>query len=325
VVAGGIAAAIALLIPWLPEPASREAGRIHFVFWFTTVICIAIFSLVASLIVYSVIRFRARPDDEEDGLPIHGHTALEIVWTAVPTALVTSIAIVSAIVLAKDDAAGATPMRVNVLAQQFAWSFSYPGTKVQNVGVLRLPVGRSVKLYLNSKDVIHSFWVPQFSQKQDTWPGKTQTLHITPTRVGTYPVVCTELCGLGHAFMRTKVIVMEPGAFERWLRQQPQQAQGGQGGGAAVFQSAGCGSCHTLKAAGSTGKIGPDLDSLAAGARKAGKPLDAYTRESIVNPNAYIVPGFQKGVMPTTFGSSLSKSQLDSLVQYLVASARKGK
>lgn len=329
-VAGGIAAAVALLIPWLPEPASREAGRIHFVFWFATVICIAIFALVASVIVYSVIRFRAAPDDEEDGPPIHGHTALEIVWTAIPTALVTAIAIVSAIVLAKNDAAGSNPLRVDVTAQQFAWSYSYPGTKVQNVGVLRLPVKRSVVLHLTSKDVIHSFWVPEFSQKQDAWPtkkGKEQTVHITPTRVGTYPVVCTELCGLGHALMRSKVIVMRPGAFERWLRQAPQQAQQAQQGQAAgaAFQSQGCGSCHTLQAAGTTGTIGPDLDDLAADARKAGKPLDAYVRESIVNPDAYVVAGFQKGVMPTNYGTAIPEDQLDALVQYLVASARKGR
>jgi cytochrome c oxidase subunit 2 len=325
-IAGGIAAAVALFIPWLPEPASKEAGRIHFVFWFTTVICIAIFALVAAVIVYSVLKFRARPDDDEDGLPIHGHTRLEIVWTAVPTALVTAIAIVSAIVLAKDDAVGSNPLRVNVTAQQFAWSYSYPGTKIQNVGVLHLPVGRSVVLHLNSKDVIHSFWVPQFSQKQDTWPGKEQTLHITPTRLGTYPVLCTELCGLGHALMRSKVIVQRPADFRRWLQQEPQQAQLGQAaqGASATFGSQGCGGCHTFKPAGTNGTIGPDLDALAADARKAGKPLAAYVRDSIVNPDAYVVPGYKKGVMPSTFGGSIPKDQLDALVQYLVQNAGKG-
>jgi cytochrome c oxidase subunit II len=328
-VAGGIAAAVALFIPWLPEPASREAGRIHFVFWFATVICIAIFALVASVIVYSVLRFRAAPDDEDDGPPIHGHTGLEIVWTAVPTALVTAIAIVSGIVLAKDDAAGSNPLRVNVTAQQFAWTFSYPGTKVANVGTLHLPVGRSVVLHLEARDVLHSFWVPEFSQKQDAVPGHPTTVHITPTRVGTYPVICTELCGLGHAYMRTSVTVMRPDAFRRWLQggggqAQGQQAQAGGQAQNATFQSQGCGSCHTLKAAGATGKIGPDLDNLVADARKAGKPLEAYVHESIVDPNAYVVPGYGQGVMPTTYGTGIPKADLDALVQYLVTSARKG-
>ena len=88
-------------------------------------------------------------------------------------------------------------------------------------------------------------------------------------------------------------------------------------GGAAAFASGGCGSCHTFKPASATGKIGPDLDNLAADAQKAGKPLDAYVKESIVDPDAYVVPGFQKGVMPTTFGHSLAAAQIDALVKYL--------
>ena len=101
---GAGAAAVALLIPWLPDPASEQADRIDFVFWFVTAICIAIFALVAAVIVYSIIHFRARPDDDEDGPPTHGHTGLEIVWTAVPAALVTAISIVSAVVLAQERA-----------------------------------------------------------------------------------------------------------------------------------------------------------------------------------------------------------------------------
>ena len=127
-----------------------------------------------------------------------------------------TIAIVSAIVLAKDDAEGANPLHVDVVAQQFAWSFYYPSFNNKRSDVLRLPVDRSIVLRMTSKDVVHSFWVPQFSQKQDIVPGIHPTLHITPTRVGTYPIVCTELCGLGHALMRSRTIVMEPAAFQKW-------------------------------------------------------------------------------------------------------------
>src|SRR5215208_4412064 len=111
---GGAVAAVALLIPWLPPNASEERDRIDFVFWFTTGICIAIFAVVAAVTVYSFMRFRARPDDDSDGAPIHGHTGLEIAWTAVPTVLVTAIAIVSAIVLAQNDKVGNNPLRINV-------------------------------------------------------------------------------------------------------------------------------------------------------------------------------------------------------------------
>jgi cytochrome c oxidase subunit II len=217
-VASAAGLALALVPGWLPEQASDEAGRIDFVFWFVTAICVFIFAIVAAVLIYAVFKFRAPPDDDSDGPPIHGHTGLEIVWTAVPTVLVTAIAIVSAIVLAKDDAAGANPLRVDVFAQQFFWSYSYPGYENKKSSILRLPVNRSVVLRMHAKDVLHSFWVPEFRQKQDLVPGIQPTLHITPNKLGTYPVVCTELCGLGHGLMRSRVIVMKPGAFEAWAK-----------------------------------------------------------------------------------------------------------
>src|SRR5207247_9835387 len=130
-----------------------EGARLHFAFCFVTVFCIAIFAVVAAAIAYSVWKFRAAPDDESDGPPIHGHTGLEITWTAIPAALVVAIAIVSAIVLAKNGNAGRSPLRVNVTAQQFAWSFSYPGHGNLTSGDLRVPLGRKVELKLRSLDV----------------------------------------------------------------------------------------------------------------------------------------------------------------------------
>jgi cytochrome c oxidase subunit II len=167
--------------------------------------------------------------------------------------------------------------------------------------------------------VIHSFWVPEFGQKQDTVPGIDTTLHITPTHLGTFPVICTELCGLGHALMRSQVIVMKPAAFDSWLRSQNQTATSGNAGtlGATVFKNNGCGACHTFKPAGATAKVGPDLDDLSAEAQRAGKPLEDFIRESIVDPSAYVEKGFPDNVMPHTY-SSLPKQQLDALVQYLM-------
>jgi cytochrome c oxidase subunit 2 len=220
VVAGAIATAVAVFLPWLPTPASREAGRIDFVFWFVIAICILIFSVVAAGLAYAILNFRAAPDDLTDGKPIHGHTGLEIAWTLVPTLLVASIGIVSAIVLSQNDALGKDVLHVDVTAQQFAWTFSYPDAGGFTSPVLRLPKDRSVLLTLHAKDVIHSFWVAEFGQKEDTVPGLTTTLHITPDRLGTYPVICTELCGLGHALMRSSAIVMPPASFDKWLKSQ---------------------------------------------------------------------------------------------------------
>ena len=288
-----------------------------------TAIAIAIFALVGAVILYSVINFRARPDDDSDGLPIHGHTGIEIVWTAVPTILVTAISVMSGIVLVQNDHAGTNRLNVDVTARQFAWTFSYPDQGNLTSAVLRLPVGRPVELHLQALDVIHSFWVPEFGQKQDAVPGQDTKLVITPTKTGTYPVICTELCGLGHALMRTSAIVMQPAAFQAWVRQQRSSLNAPPGeAGKAVFASNGCASCHTLKAAGASGTVGPDLDKLPAYAQQAGKPLEDFVRESIADPNAYVQPGFPKGVMPPF--STLPADQLDALVQFLVTSSKGG-
>jgi len=325
---GGGAAAVALLIPWLPDPASQQADRIDFVFWFVTAICIAIFALVAAVIVYSLLKFRARPDDDSDGPPTHGHTGLEIVWTAVPAMLVTAISIVSAVVLARNDhlpqASAASgqkdplaPLVVDVQAQQFAWLFKYPGYGNATSSTLRLPVHVPVKLRIKSLDVIHSFWVPQFGQKQDAVPGMETHLAITPDRRGTFPVICTELCGLGHAVMRSWAEVMPRAKFLAWTNSKGNGGSAGGGGADAktLFVDNGCDGCHTFKAAGANGKVGPDLDKLPELARKAGKPLDEFVRQSIVDPSAYIEPGYPNA-MPGTF-ASLPKDQLDALVKYL--------
>jgi cytochrome c oxidase subunit 2 len=334
---GAGAAAVALLIPWLPDPASEQADRIDFLFWFVTAISIAIFALVAAVIVYSVFKFRARPDDDSDGPPVHGHTGLEIVWTAVPAALVTAISIVSAVILTRNEhlpsasAASAqrdpmTPLVVDVVAQQFAWLFKYPGYGNATSATLRLPLHSTVELKLRSLDVIHSFWVPEFSQKQDAVPGLPTKLVITPKRLGVFPVICTELCGLGHALMRSQAIVMTRPKFRAWAAGQGKAASpGGGAAGAAsatkLFVANGCNGCHTFKPAKATGTVGPDLDKLPALARRAGKPLEEFIRESIVNPDAYVEPGYPKGVMPGTF-SSLPKPQLDALVKFLAGGSQ---
>jgi cytochrome c oxidase subunit 2 len=315
-IAAVITTLVAVLIPWMPTPASREAGRIDFVYWFATVIAIAVFSVVTAVLAYSVIHFRARPDDDSDGPPIHGHTMLEIVWTAIPAVLVTAISIVSAIVLAQNSHAGTNPLIVKVLGQQFAWTFTYPNGK--SYGYLTLPDNRHVKLEITSSDVIHSFWVPQFSQKQDAVPGAVNSIVVTPDRLGTYPVICTELCGLGHALMRSHATVVTQKQFASFMKSGGTAAQPG----LAVFQQNGCGGCHTFKPANATGKVGPDLDNLKAYATQAHRgTLTQFIHESIVSPGAYIQPGYGD-LMPHIFGTQIPAKQLGQLVQYLAEGAK---
>ena len=345
VIAGGVATAVALVPTWLPEDASQQAGRIAFTFWFVIAICIFIFAIVAAVMIYAVMRFRVHEDDLEDGPPIHGHTGLEITWTVIPFVLVTAIAIVSAIVLSRNDAQAKDTLRIDVTAQQFEFNFTYPDSGNVESPQLRLPKGRSVELYMRSLDVIHSVFVPEFSVKEDIVPGMVTQLHVTPTQVGTFPLECTELCGLGHSLMRSQAIVMEPAAFDAWLKQQQKTAGtsttsststtsttssttpiSSSAAGLSVFNQNGCNACHTLTAAKATGTIGPDLDKLAEYAKQAKRPLEPFVHESIVDPNAYVQPGYNKDVMPKNFGQTLTKEQLDHLVAFLVesATAKKG-
>jgi cytochrome c oxidase subunit 2 len=224
--AAAAATAVALLIPWLPAQDSTEADRIDFVFWVVVAICIAVFAVVAAVTVYSVVKFRARPDDDSDGPPIHGHTGIEIAWTAIPTVLVIVIAVVSTVALAENGKLKQDRLKVDVTAQQFAWTFKYPQYGGFESGELRLVEGRQVELSLKALDVIHSFWVPEFRQKQDAVPGIVTHLPITPTKTGDYTLICTELCGLGHALMRAPVIVMSEADFDRWARSQQQGSEG---------------------------------------------------------------------------------------------------
>ncbi len=314
VIAGTLASLAAVLIPWLPTSASEEMDRIEFTFWFTTVICIGVFAVVAAAIVYMVLKFRVQPEDDTDGPPIHGHTGLEIVWTAIPAVLVTAISIVSAIVLAKNDDAGPNPIRIAVTAQQFAWKFEYPGESPVTSGQLVLPVGEAVKLTLRSLDVIHAFWVPEFGQKSDAVPGVETTLVITPTRTGEFSIVCTELCGLGHATMRGPVRVVERAEYEEFLASGAGAGGGDATSGESIFTTAGCGGCHAFEPAGTDAQVGPALDAIDAGDASA----EDFVREAIVDPNADVAEGYQPDVMPATYESSLTDEQLDALVQYLV-------
>jgi cytochrome c oxidase subunit 2 len=318
-----IVSLVAILIPWLPDPASKQMDRIEFAYWFATVISIAIFAIVMAVLLYSVFAFRVAPDDDSDGPSIHGNTNLEIAWTVVPAILVIAIGVLSAVILSQNGNAGTNPMTIKVIAQQFAWRFEYPDSKGLKSNELVMPVDRNITFQFESLDVIHSFWIPQMGQKQDIVPGIHTHIVVTPTREGTFTLVCTELCGLGHATMRAPVRVVSQQAYDAWVKKQ--QSGGGAGGadaGKAVFTSAGCGACHAFTPAGTTAAVGPNLDNVAADAKKAGEDPAAYVKESIVDPNKVVVSGYQPDVMPGNFGDSLSAQEIDALVTYLTAGSK---
>ncbi len=359
VIACAIGIPVALAIPWFPTDASKQAHNIHTLYDVLLIASVPVFVLVETVVLFSVWKFRMRPGQEEmDGPPIHGNTRLEVVWTAVPAMLIVALCTYAYTVLRSNEDSKSNEMTVNVTARQFAFEFSYPtGPGEQVVSpVLYLPEGRPVVFKLRALDVIHSFFVPNFSEKLDAVPGITTTVRVTPTRLGSYPVECTELCGAGHSLMRAAVRVVTPAAFEKWLGSQkpngpppvgtppPNAAQPGVPGaasaaagsssspsssstasqtsaaaGKAVFTgSAGCGSCHTLAAAGTTGTVGPNLGTaIVPDAKKAGMPVKPFIMDSILKPNAFIAPGYGPNVMPQTFGQTLTQTQVQALVNFI--------
>jgi cytochrome c oxidase subunit 2 len=316
VAVGAALAAVAIFIPWLPEPASEQARLVDNAYWLVTIICVAVFAVVAGVSGYAIWKFRAPPGDTDDGSPIHGHTGLEVVWTLIPTILVTVIAVYSGVALAQAEDLPDAHRVVQVTGTQFAWTFTYPDIDAEGqpltTGELVLPVDEAVEFQITSRDVIHSFWVPEWRMKQDAVKGVTTRTVVEPTRLGTFPVICTELCGLGHAIMRSRATVLTRADFDAWVQEQRRRAaEGGAVQGEQLFAQQ-CGSCHALADAGTQGQVGPDLDDALEGA-------DAeFVRESIIAPDATIAEGFQPGVMPQNYGEMFSDEQLDGLVEYLL-------
>ncbi|MDB9447764.1 cytochrome c oxidase subunit II [Anabaena sp. CS-542/02] len=235
----------------LPVQASEQAPLVDGFFNVMFTIAIALFLIVEGTILIFLVKYRRRPGDDTDGLPIEGNVPLEIFWTAIPAVIVIGLGIYSvdvynqmggfepgshthgvAIAATLDETTsgnigiGASPhsqgkqadLVVDVQGMQYAWIFNYPNSGI-SAGELHVPVGADVQLNLSAIDVIHSFWVPQFRLKQDALPGIATQLRFVATKPGTYPVVCAELCGGYHGSMRTQVIVHTPEEFDSWLAQ----------------------------------------------------------------------------------------------------------
>ena len=219
-----IISVIMVSIPWFGEIASVQKAPIERMFDVTIVLSSFVFSVVMTMMIYAIWKYRAKPGDESDGEPIHGNTRLEIIWTTIPTIMVIGLGIYSTIVLNDIEEASAGPtMEVNVTAQQFAWRFDYVEAGVTS-NELHVPSGTQLELHLNALDVLHSFWVPEWGIKRDLVPGSNlpggeeidDTVVVTPNKEGVYSVVCTELCGWGHATMRAAAVVETQAEFDDW-------------------------------------------------------------------------------------------------------------
>src|ERR671930_275436 len=266
VIATSVGIAVGLIIPWFPPADSTQADKIDTLWDVLIIASVPIFVLVTVVV----------------GFVTYAYIVLHNVEKA--------------------PAAG-NERHVTVTGQQFAWTFAYnEGGKKFTTAQLYLPAGESVKFDVKSKDVIHDFWVPDFRMKIDAVPGITTHYRVTPKNpqgIGEHPIVCAELCGLGHAFMRSTVHVLAKPEFDKWVAKMTaaKPAGGGGGGGGAVSAAdakkifvsgnadtgaTACGSCHTLADAGTTGQTGPDLDKVLKGKDAA------FIKESILDPNKVI-------------------------------------
>jgi cytochrome c oxidase subunit II len=220
-----VVTSVIMLTPdWNGEAASTAADKIDTLLDVMIVLSSFVFSIVMVMLVYALYRWRAKPGDESDGEPIHGNTRLEITWTVIPTVIVLFGVAYSWIVLGDIEAKDADRMKVEVTAQQFEWDFSYPEAGVTSKE-LHVPVDQQLELQLRALDVIHSFWVPEWRIKRDLVPGAPgagidDNVVVTPDKEGTYTVICTELCGVGHSTMRATVVVESEQEFQQWLGQQ---------------------------------------------------------------------------------------------------------
>ena len=229
IVAGVLATAIGIVlsyvINWFPPQASTQAHHTDTLYHVLVIASVPIFVLVVTVILFSVWQFRMKPGEEEkDGPPIHGNTRLEVIWTVLPAVLLLGLVSYSFVVLHENEKKPAREMVVEVTGRQFEWTYAYPSSVTGRAPLkttqLYVPDNESVEFKIHSLDVIHAFWIPAFRLQIDAVPGITTSYRATPDLLGSYPVVCNLLCGVGHSLMRSTIHVVTPAQFRVWLKHQ---------------------------------------------------------------------------------------------------------
>jgi cytochrome c oxidase subunit 2 len=330
---------ISLLAPSIfPLAASAEAGPIDQLFRVMLFLGGVVFVLVEGLIILSIVRFRARKGETGDGAYFNGNVTLEIVWTAIPALVVVFITIYSYQVWVDIRQPQDNPLTVQTEGQRFVWKFTYgdplnrlaeADTQVFSDSVLHTYVGRPVLLKMTTPDVNHAFWVPTMRIKQDLLAGRETEVAFTPTVPGRYRIVCTELCGSGHGgmFSYIQVYATEQEWLERFIDVRvdrilnPPTDPLTVGFNLLNENAYPCSGCHKLDSVNWAGVTGPNLngigDTAVRRAASAGVTSPAeYIAQSIRHPNAYIVPGYNAGVMPQ-FGADAEEPAVVDGAYYL--------
>lgn len=325
-VVSAVLAYVFLRFDFIPQPFSRERTYIDTLLRVMFAIASVFFGTIMTVFCYSLVFFRRRRGEAGFGAPITGSRWLERAWTVIPLAIVISLSIYGGIVLARMDQPGNPPqgdLQVNVLAFRFGWQFTYPQYGDIASFELEMPVNRRVHFEIQSKDVVHSFWVAALGPKQDAVPGMTTDLYITPTRVGSYQVQCSQLCGSGHSLMVASAVVVSPSDFQKWINQQQTTAtptptatstpaptttfQALAAAGQTVY-SANCAVCHGDNG---QGNVGPALWG-------PGATLGQYAGLTLFANNAQAMLGFISARMPLSAPGSLTHPQYVDVLSYIL-------
>jgi cytochrome c oxidase subunit II len=305
------------------QAVSTPAQEINTIAFFVISITAVIFLIVAGLLTYSIVRFRARSgDDGREPPQVYGSNPIEFAWTTVPFLIVFVLLLTTVRVVYSVQARPRPPgaLSVRVIGHQWWWEFRYPALGVVTANELHVPVSdvgspTPTFLDLESADVAHSFWVPRLAGKTDVIPNKKNTMWIDPHVPGTYLGQCAEFCGTEHAMMLLRVVVESRSDFDSWVATQkpqpkvdPTVARGRQ-----VFESTACINCHTVQGTAADGRFGPDLTHLMT-RETIGSGIAINTRDHlriwVADPNV-MKPG---ALMPAM---GLDDRDLDALVDYL--------
>ncbi|HEY6188345.1 MAG TPA: cytochrome c oxidase subunit II [Pyrinomonadaceae bacterium] len=302
---------------WIPFPdsASTFAGQVDALYFYLVGITIFFTTLISVALIFFVVRFRRRLPFEIPR-PIAGSIKLESLWTVIPFFIAMSIFVWGATVYFSQYSPPKDALEVYVVGKQWMWKFQHI-TGQREINELHVPVGRKIKLVMTTEDVIHSFFVPAFRTKMDVVPGKYTYMWFDATKPGRYHLFCAEYCGTNHSGMGGWIVVMQPSDYDNWLAGNLNQESPVAAGQRLFTETLGCASCHKEDG---TGGRGPALTGLLGSTVRleGGQTVTAnedYIRESIINPRAKLVAGFQP-IMPT-FQGQVSEEQLLQLLTYI--------
>ncbi len=301
--------------PLYTPPASPFAREVDLLFFGTVGLAVLFTVIVALMAIGFAVKYRRR-HEHEIGVEIHGNLMLEIAWSVIPLLLAMGVFAWGARLFVKAYNPPADAMSFWVVGKQWMWKVQAPSGR-REINELHVPVNRAIKLTLTSEDVIHSFYVPAMRMKVDAVPGRYNTMWFRADTVGTYHLFCAEFCGVEHSRMIGKVVVLSESDYEAWLSgQNPGGPKAVMASGEELFAAKACNTCHredsTARAPMLWGLSGTTVALLGGGTATAD---EEYLRESILNPMAKVVNGYQP-IMPT-FKGQLTEDEVIQLVKYI--------